>query len=249
MDAAKQRFPAYPIPVKLAPALLLAAALGCSAGPASAPGTLEVAGWTVHVSPELREREAKALDRALELLHGQLEEIVRAVPAPAVAELRKVPLWFNPEYPGQKPRGEYHPSDGWLRANGRDPSMKGAVEFTNIRRFEAESDRMPCFVFHELAHAYYFRSLREHHGDIRVLWKSAKETGKYDRVERRFGGGRPSTREPAYAIQDPMEYFAESSEAYFGRNDFYPFTRADLQAHDPAMARLVARLWGAPEDP
>lgn len=231
--------------------LLAASAAGCASAPAGPPRieTIGLAGWTVHVRPELRELEPKALDRALELMRGQLEAVVREVPAPAVAELRRVPLWLCPEYPGQKPRGEYHPSDGWLRANGRDPAMQGAVEFTNVRRFEAEADRMPWFVFHELAHAYYFRALRGHHGDIRVLWKSAKETGIYDRVERRFGSGRSSTREPAYAIQDPMEYFAESSEAFFGRNDFFPFTRAELRAHDPAMARLVARLWGAPEDP
>jgi dipeptidyl-peptidase-4 len=230
--------------------LLAAAAVGCAAAPPpSHPGTLDVAGWTVHVRPELRERDPEALDRALALLRGQLEAVVRDVPAPAVAELRKVPLWFCPEYPGVKPRGEYHPDAGWLRANGRDPAMQHAVEFTNVRRFAEEADRMPCFVFHELAHAYYFRVLGPSHAEIRTRWKSAKETGIYDRVERRFGSGRPATREPAYAIQDPMEYFAECSEAYFGRNDFYPFTRAELRAHDPAMARLVARLWGAPEEP
>jgi dipeptidyl-peptidase-4 len=124
--------------------------------------------------------------------------------------------------------------------------MHGAVEFTNVRRFEAEADRMPWFVFHELAHGYYFRVLGSAHGEIRAAWKAARDAGLYDRVERRFGKAKPPSRERAYAIQDPMEYFAESSEAYFGRNDFYPFTRADLEAHDPAMARLVARLWGLP---
>jgi len=41
-----------------------------------------------------------------------------------------------------------------------------------------------------------------------------------------------------------MEYFAESTEAFFGANDFYPFVRAELQRHDPAMDRLLLRFWG-----
>ena len=36
------------------------------------------------------------------------------VPAAAVEELRKVTLWFSPEYPGVKPKAEYHPGAGWL---------------------------------------------------------------------------------------------------------------------------------------
>jgi hypothetical protein len=44
-----------------------------------------------------------------------------------------------------------------------------------------------------------------------------------------------------------MEYFAESSEAYFGTNDFYPFVRAELKAHDPEMFKLVGELWTNPK--
>jgi hypothetical protein len=40
-----------------------------------------------------------------------------------------------------------------------------------------------------------------------------------------------------------QEYFAEGSEAFFGRNDFQPFTREELERHDPELARLLQRLW------
>ena len=46
-----------------------------------------------------------------------------------------------------------------------------------------------------------------------------------------------------YALSNPMEYFAESSEAFFGTNDFYPFVRAELREFDPEMFALVERLW------
>jgi hypothetical protein len=127
--------------------------------------TKSIEGWTVLVSDELLEKDKAATERALELLTVQLQEIVRVVPAAAVVELRKVPLWFSPEYPGVKPRAEYHPGAGWLRDNKRDPAMAKAVEFTDIRDFERETKRMPNFTLHELAHAYHDRVLSKGFGN------------------------------------------------------------------------------------
>jgi len=42
------------------------------------------------------------------------------------------------------------------------------------------------------------------------------------------------------------EYFAESTEAYFARNDFFPFTREELRQHDLVMHDLLERLWNLP---
>jgi Mlc titration factor MtfA (ptsG expression regulator) len=50
--------------------------------------------------------------------------------------------------------------------------------------------------------------------------------------------------EKAYAATNPMEYFAELSETYFGTNDFYPFVRAELRIHDPKAFAMVETLWG-----
>ena len=47
-------------------------------------------------------------------------------------------------------------------------------------------------------------------------------------------------------MTDPMEYFAELSEAYFGTNDFFPFVRAELKNHDPEACKLLRKLWGEP---
>ncbi|CAM9456723.1 unnamed protein product [Phaeothamnion confervicola] len=56
---------------------------------------------------------------------------------------------------------------------------------------------------------------------------------------------------PAYALVDPMEYFAELSVAFFSPsvgprtgNKFFPFTRCQLRAHDPAGFATCRRLWG-----
>ena len=50
-------------------------------------------------------------------------------------------------------------------------------------------------------------------------------------------------RRRAYALTSDREYFAEISEAYFGRNDFAPFDREALIGVDPRGAALVASVW------
>lgn len=207
----------------------------------------EMEGWSLQLRPALVEgTNAPATEMAVQLLRQQLQEIVRVVPARAVRELQRVPLYFSPEYPARKPTAEYHPDAGWLRANGRDPAMAKGVEFTNVRYFPAEMERMPNFTLHELAHAYHDRVLPQGfaHVELQAAYQRAKASGRYEHVERRFGNGRSNTFERAYAMTDAMEYFAETTEAFFGRNDFFPFTRAELAAHDPEMFAMIGRLWG-----
>lgn len=212
--------------------------------------TRVISGWTVQVNRQLILHDAAALDRALVLLKAQLEEIARVVPTQPVAELRKVPLWINPEYQGIPPRAEFHPDAGWLRENGRDPAMAKGVEFTNVRIFEAEVRRMPNFALHELAHAYHNITMRMSFAnlEIKAAYEKAKAGGKYERVERKDSEGRSSMGR-AYALTNPQEYFAECTEAFFSRNDFFPFTRAELKTHDPEMFDLLVKTWGSPSLP
>jgi dipeptidyl-peptidase 4 len=207
--------------------------------------TRTVRGWTVHVHRELLAADARLTASVMETLGKQLDDIVRVVPKDAVAKLRKVPLYFNPEYPGVRPSAEYHPGADWLRRSGRDPAMAKAVEFTNTRIYKEEVNRMPWFVLHELAHAYHDRELPKGFGNVEIAaaYARAKESGKYEKVERHLGNGRPNTREKAYAMTTAMEYFAEATEAYFGRNDFFPFDRDELKKHDPDMEALLGKLW------
>ena len=204
--------------------------------------TRVISGWIVHVSRSLLNDDAKAIARALELLKAQLDGIIREVPAAAVAELRKVSLWISPEYAHTPPRAEYHPDAGWLRENGRDQAMAKGVEFTNVRIFEAEVRRMPVFVLHELAHSYHDRVLGFDEPRIIAAYEKAKASGKYERVERQDSEGRRRF-DRAYAMTNHKEYFAECTEAFFGRNDFYPFTKDELKQHDPDMFALLEILW------
>lgn len=216
-----------------------------SAPEAKGGETRAVCGWRVHIAAACLATNAAATARALELLKSQLDEIVSHVPPRAVSELQKVPLWISPEYPGVQPKAEYHPNVNWLREHGRDPVMAKGIEFTNVRIFEAESRRMPNFALHELAHAYQDRVLPNGYGnaEIKAAYARAKASGTYERVRRRDAEGRERL-DRAYAMANPQEYFAETTEAFFSRNDFFPFTRDELKAHDPGIFSLLEKLWG-----
>jgi hypothetical protein len=206
----------------------------------------ELLGWKLHIRRELIENQAEAakLKLALEILQKQLEQIVRVVPGDCVTKLQRVPLWFSPVYPDEQPRAEYHPGAGWLKEHRRDPAMAKGVEFSNVGIFEAEYRRMPNFALHELAHAYHDQCLQAgfSNPEIQEAFERAKKSGSYERIEQRLGDG--SARQTrAYAMSNPAEYFAESTEAFFSTNDFFPFSREQLKEHDPAMDRLLEKLW------
>ena len=205
--------------------------------------TFQVRGWTIHLNDQLWAEQAYSTRRMLELLDGQLKRVVDAVPEPALARIREIPIWINPQYPGKRGSAEYHPGRDWLVENGRDPAMTKAVEITNVSKFPFENRRMPYVLLHELAHGYHDRVLPDGYKnrEIKAAYERARDSGSYDKVPR-FNGNKTVT-DKAYGMSSPMEYFAESTEAYFGKNDFFPFDRKELREHDPAMHDLVKKLW------
>ncbi|MEM7477102.1 MAG: hypothetical protein AAF483_19135 [Planctomycetota bacterium] len=210
--------------------------------------TRNVQGWTVLVHEQLLKGKKAETEKAIRLLEEQLQVIQKRVPAKAVDHLQSVKLWFSPKYDGSRPGAEYHPGAGWLERNGRIPELVKCVEFTNVDIFEKECVRMPMLALHELAHAYHDQVLGFEHAGIRSTFDEAAKSGIYDTVERWFGPHRKNTREKAYGITNHKEYFAEGSEAFFGRNDFFPFTKQELERHDPKFAKLLAQLWGIADE-
>ncbi|MEK6235885.1 MAG: hypothetical protein N2C14_14345 [Planctomycetales bacterium] len=209
--------------------------------------TRKIEGWTIHVDRKLIKDDKKSLGIALKLLSVQLKEITEVVPADAVKELKTVTLWFSPKYSNAPERAEYHPGAQWLKDNGRDAIMVKGVEFTNVRMFAAETRRMPNFALHELAHAYHDQVLSFKHKEVAAAYERAKAGGKYDRVLRQDSEGK-KRHDRAYALTNPMEYFAESTESLFVKNDFQPFDKDELISHDPVMFKLLKRLWGVADE-
>ena len=172
-------------------------------------------------------------------LDSQLKKLREAVPEKLLAELKKVRIWVEWE---AKKNGaaEFHPSAGWLKDHGYNPDKTQAVEINNTRNFVKWSRQsQPWMLMHELAHAYHFRVLGENYSPLHDAFKQATERKLYDEVER-VGAKK---KEKAYAMTDPAEYFAELTEAYFGKNDFFPFNRAELEKHDPVGFALMRKAW------
>ena len=196
--------------------------------PASEWEVREIEGWTVKVHRDVANPDA------VRLLETRLQDIVRLVPAAAVAELRKVPIWL-----GTSGIAQYHPDRGWLEKNGYDPEKAKAVDLGSAKDFIRETKRQPFMVLHELAHAYHDRVLGFGHDKIRAAYDAAVKDGKYESVL--FWDGRKVRH---YALKDHKEYFAEGTEAYFGTNDFYPFVRVELRQHDPGLVEILESVWG-----
>jgi hypothetical protein len=200
----------------------------------------EVQGFTVLVHPDVEKHpdEAKA---AFEELEKQLKNVCGVVPEKPLTAIKKVKFWV--EWQAKKNgAAEFHPSKGWLKDNGYNPEKVGGVEINNLANFVDWSHRaQPWMVLHELAHAYHFLTLGETYEPLQTAYKQAMERKLYDSVEYYDG-----KKKKAYAATNAAEYFAELSEAYFGKNDFFPFTRAELEKHDPVGFELMKKAWGEP---
>ena len=88
----------------------------------------------------------------------------------------------------------------------------------------------PAVILHELAHAYHDQFLTFEHPEVIAAYRKAKDAGSYDRVMLFTG---QNVRH--YAMTNHKEYFAEGTDAYFYRNDFYPFVRAELKKLEPDL--------------
>jgi hypothetical protein len=71
------------------------------------------------------------------------------------------------------------------------------------------------------------------------VYRTSVDSGKYNLVDYTLGG-----KQKAYATTNQMEFFAELTEAWFGKNDYYPYTKEHLQTFDPSGYELMNKIWG-----
>ena len=198
-----------------------------------------IEGWRVLVNRAmLDDAHQKLCDRTLKVLGEHLFRVSRVVPAEPLAKLRQIPIWVELAHP-LHPCMCYHPDAGWLREHGMNPEKAGAVEIANAENFLAWTIDQPWMLLHELAHGYHHQVLGYDHAGINTCFDQAVASKSYESVLRING-----RKERAYALTNAKEYFAESTEAFLGTNDFYPFVRAELKEHDPGMYALLEKIWG-----
>lgn len=200
-----------------------------------------IEGWTVHVDPALLDGEhAENGGKALKMLANHLQRITILMPtAERLAEMQKLEIWIEHENPVLKAM-QYHPGIIWLRGNGHDPRLVKKVHIPVARELLSRGQLLkhPAVVLHELAHAYHDQVLSFDNPRIIKAYKSAKAAGIYEQVLLFTG-----QKVRHYGLSNHKEYFAEGTEAYFYRNDFYPFVRAELEQFDPKFHSLLKEIW------
>jgi hypothetical protein len=198
-----------------------------------------VEGWRVLVHKDLDSPNRRDLrDRTLKQLTDHLYRVSRVLPAPALDKIREIPIWVEVAHP-RHPCMCYHPSAEWLRSHGMNPEKAKAVEIANCENFLSWTRDQPWMVLHELAHGYHNRVLGDDHAGIKAAYRAAVDSKTYESVLHVNG-----KKQRHYALTNEKEYFAETTEAYFGTNDFYPFVRGELKVHDPRGYALIDDVWG-----
>lgn len=196
--------------------------------------------WTVFIEPVMVGEKQTERDRlALQMLENHLQRIQVLVPPKALKKLKTVNIWIERDHPRSKTMC-YHPSESWLRANQHDPRLARCVHITQADQLISRQQMLkhPAVVLHELAHAYHDQFLGFGNAEVEATYAKAKQSGSYDEVMDHLGN---NVRH--YGMNNAKEYFAESTEAYFYRNDFYPFVQGELRKHDPLMFEVLKRLW------
>lgn len=204
--------------------------------------TLNLEGWTVHAEAALVREHPVLWAAVRQELTVQLVNIERVVPDKPLGEIRTIPVWIHLDDPGTV-CAAFHPDASYLSSHGMDPKMAHGIEIGNARNFVSWTYEQPWMVLHELAHGYQFLFLPSgfDNPDVKAAYAAAMAAHRYDSV--RHWDGKMAK---AYATTNPMEYFSECTEAYFGTNDFYPFVRGELMSADPDGYALMVKMWGEP---
>lgn len=219
-------------------------ATSADSSPRFDPVVQHIEGWTVFVEPSLingEHPEEGAL--ALSMLANHLQRIKILVPEPQLKKMQTLEIWIEHDHPRLRSM-QYHPSKQWLVTNGHDPRLARKVHITQARELYSREQLLkhPAVVLHELAHAYHDQFLGFDNPEIIAVYEAAREAGIYEDVLLYTGA-----RVKHYGLTNQKEYFAEGTEAWFYRNDFYPFVRAELKEYDPALHALLKRIWEASE--
>lgn len=205
------------------------------------PVERNIEGWTVSIDPALLSGEFKEEgDLALKMLENHLERVAILVPEKQLADLRKVGIQIEHQHP-ELGNMQYHPGEQWLENKGYDPSLVKKVHIPVAKNLFSRQQMLkhPAVILHELAHAYHDQFLSFDNPEILDAYNTAMEKGNYKKVM--LFDGRQVVH---YATTNHKEYFAEATEAFLYRNDFYPFVSGELKAHDPKAFALMKKIWG-----
>lgn len=205
----------------------------------------EIEGWTVRVDDRLLgdAPDAATGARALRFLEAKLVDIKAVVPAERLKDLQAVTIVLDLSC-GKLASMQYHPDAGWLKANGFPTDLARCVHLPRAADVPTRRNinEQPWVILHELAHAFHDQKLGFDNPRIKAAHEKFQQSGHGDATLLYNG-----QRVKHYGLTNPMEFFAEMTESFFGVNDFYPFNRAELQEAEPEVFQLLTEIWSGEE--
>ena len=122
----------------------------------------------------------------------------------------------------------------------RDERWNSVVVVYDANNYVALSDLWAFkAVLHELAHAYQLEQWPEKEPHILAAYDNAMTQNLYRNVKNDKGG----VFTAAYATQNQLEYFAETSCMFFARCNYQPYHRLELKEYDPVGYEMIRRQW------
>ena len=194
----------------------------------------DVEGWKLLINTEVIKTEEWPITKRI--ISNQLFGMKRFLKDEVIKDLQKIKIYIDIKQKG-KAGAEYHPDKKWLIDNGFSPEKAKCVEISNINHFLNIVGYQPWIMLHELMHGYHDQVLGFDNKEIENLYNSALKAGKYGQVTHILG-----MKVKHYSSTNSREYFAESTEAYFGTNDYYPFVKVELNEYDPGICKFLKKL-------
>lgn len=208
--------------------------------------TVEVQGWTILIDEQLLLPEYEELYKgSFQVLQAKLADIKRVLPEDKVSVLQTCKIAVDLDHPKSTSMG-YHPSVNWLKNHGYSTELAKTVHIPQAHKLMSRRNAVeqPWVILHELAHAYHDQVLGRDDPRIKHAYTMYQQSGRGEKTLL-FNGERVKH----YGLTNDEEFFAEMTEAYFGVNDFFPFNRAELMEHEPAIYRLMKEIWETPLEP
>ncbi|HZZ79596.1 MAG TPA: hypothetical protein VFE62_13830, partial [Gemmataceae bacterium] len=144
----------------------------------------KIEGWTVRVDDRLLEpANADTAKKALRFLENRLYEITVVVPKDKVKKLQTVTIQLDLTH-GKLVPMQYHPSKGWLKANGYSTDLEKCVHLPRAGDVATKRNinEQPWCILHELAHAYHDQVLGFDNVRIREAYENYKKSGHGDKT-------------------------------------------------------------------
>tara|TARA_B100000315_G_scaffold159395_1_gene147887 strand:+ start:1310 stop:2326 length:1017 start_codon:yes stop_codon:yes gene_type:complete len=198
----------------------------------------QMAWWTVYVECLVYDTPGLA-ERTIRYVQAEMDLAADLLPHSSIGTLRHTPVWIDISFKDPENMAIYM-EDVQDPGSLDLPYVNGVRVSVDAIEEELAYEESEGFAIHELAHAWHCLAYDPCWSGTRIMsaYAAAMSDDLYDSVPYLYGED-----ERAYAATDDAEYFAELSEAWFDSNDYFPFNRDEVKAHDPSGARAVEAAW------